>query len=1068
MKRTTLHCQEGTSDKVYEVDLCQINEGRYVVNFRYGRRGTNLKEGTKTTQPVSIAEAEKVFDKLVGEKTKKGYRDISIPVTSTSPQIQPVQTTPAANEDPRRQAILNRLANNKPSKWKLERAIWRAGELRISEATPLLLELIGTGAPLRDYCIAWALGWCGDRKAIPALMHLYQNPSTPEFINRIAFEAILKLSNPQAKAAWQMELIEFLPPELRVLARNGAAEEFKAALNYYLNHHDYKRYEVLDKIYQIDNQYVRPALLDIISHAPFKPNYFQRLRHIFKVAEYRHDVEVFGILAYRFDCVRANFSSKKKTVFLSDNTCLRKERYGDYNRFTKHYQVTNEIGEELKHPQSRIAYSSNTRQYLCRRVWRTLKQLGEESDAEYVRMAVSILLQYSDADAEPVWEKVFYHWDRSNWTSVKVKLHWDAYARYLTFNHILYENSSRYELKLNSTAWRCREGYKPGNAEPTTREEAFPELWEQNPQALLQLLLESQCLPVHNFATKSLRHCHKFCASIEVDTLVKLLQKPYEVTAQFGFELALLNYNSKQPNKELVLAIANCVSQSARTQAYRWIEEKREYFLEDSNFIAASIASEQAETRLFARRLLGYSILNDKQARVLIGRIIAELLALMPDRGGELAKEIGETLLLSFTPQLRSLGLSVVNDLLAHPLVEIQEIGVRILLNHETRAENLPPQIIESLLASPHESLRVLGIRLFGQLPDAKLIGEEGVLIVAIAVKPVEEIRNAIKPIIRRLGTSYPNFAVQLASDFIEVLLTPEQHEGVHNFLARLLREDLPGWMTSVSKDTALQLLRAQSSATQELGGLVLEANSQSWISEITTSEIVKLANHEIVSVRKAAQQMFSQILERVRSHGSAAVPGLSHSEEMLAAVKMLEAKWEDSREFAFKIFTTEFGANEFTPQVLVSICDSVREEARRLGRDLLTRNFQTSDSEEYLLKFSEHPSADMQMFVTNYLEEYAGNQPKHLRQLTPYFITVLSTVNRGRVAKQRIFDFLESEAQKSEEAASIVAEIMTRYSGTMAIGDKAKSIQILLRIHKKYPHLSVPIQIKDVSEIRL
>ncbi|WP_272819197.1 WGR domain-containing protein [Scytonema hofmannii] len=866
MKRITLHCQEGTSDKVYEVDLCQINEGRYVVNFRYGRRGTNLKEGTKTTQPVSLAEAEKAFDKLVAEKTKKGYRDISIPVTSTSPQIQALQTTPAVSEDPRKQAILNRLANNKPSKWKLERAIWRAGELRISEATPLLLQLIGTGEPLRDYCIAWALGWCGDRAAIPALMHLYQNPSTPEFINRIAFEAIQKLSNPQAKAAWQMELIEFLPPELRVLARHGAAEEFKTALNYYLNHHDYKRYEVLDKIYQIDNQHVRPALLDIISHAPFKPNYFQRLRHIFKVAEYRHDAEVFSILAYRFDCEKANFSSNRDSVRLSDNTYLLKRFYRNYNHVTKRYEVKNEIEEELKHPQSRIAYSSNTRQYLCRRVWRTLKELGEESDAEYVRMAVSILLQYSDADAEPAWEKVFYHWERPNWTRVEIRRNWDAYARYLTFNHILYENSSRYELKLNSTAWRCREGYKPGNAEPTTREEAFPELWQQNPQALLQLLLKSQCLPVHNFATKSLRYCHKLCASIDVDILIKLIQKPYEVTAQFGFELALFNYNSKQPNKELVIAIANCLSQSARTQAYRWIEEKREYFLEDSIFIAALIVSEQTETRLFARRLLGYSILNDKQARVLIGRIIAELLALTPDRGGELAKEIGETLLLSFTPYLRSLGLSVVNDLLDHPLVEIQEIGVRILINHETRAENLPPQIIESLLASPHESLRVLGIRLFGQLPDEKLMGEEGVLIVAIAVNPVEEIRNAIKPIIRRLGTCYPNFAVQLASDFIEVLLITERHEGVHNFLVRLLREDLPGWMTSVSKDTALQFTKSLKISVNLLAVQQMLITQQYFMMSFRKSVVIKQLSCKLTLPVLKFKQPMKQLTKKSKS----------------------------------------------------------------------------------------------------------------------------------------------------------------------------------------------------------
>lgn len=58
IKRTTLLYQEGSSDKVYEVDLCQTSENGHVVNFRYGKRGTNLKEGSKTIQAVPEAEAQ--------------------------------------------------------------------------------------------------------------------------------------------------------------------------------------------------------------------------------------------------------------------------------------------------------------------------------------------------------------------------------------------------------------------------------------------------------------------------------------------------------------------------------------------------------------------------------------------------------------------------------------------------------------------------------------------------------------------------------------------------------------------------------------------------------------------------------------------------------------------------------------------------------------------------------------------------------------------------------------------------------------------------------------------------
>lgn len=71
IKQIRLFFQEGNSDKVYEIDLCEAGEG-YVVNFRYGRRGASLKEGTKTIFPVELREAEKVFENLEQEKRKKG------------------------------------------------------------------------------------------------------------------------------------------------------------------------------------------------------------------------------------------------------------------------------------------------------------------------------------------------------------------------------------------------------------------------------------------------------------------------------------------------------------------------------------------------------------------------------------------------------------------------------------------------------------------------------------------------------------------------------------------------------------------------------------------------------------------------------------------------------------------------------------------------------------------------------------------------------------------------------------------------------------------------------------
>ncbi len=75
IRSITLAFQEGTSDKIYEVDLCQEGENQFVVNFRFGRRGSDLKEGSKTPTPVTLSEAEKEYNQLVESKIKKGYQD---------------------------------------------------------------------------------------------------------------------------------------------------------------------------------------------------------------------------------------------------------------------------------------------------------------------------------------------------------------------------------------------------------------------------------------------------------------------------------------------------------------------------------------------------------------------------------------------------------------------------------------------------------------------------------------------------------------------------------------------------------------------------------------------------------------------------------------------------------------------------------------------------------------------------------------------------------------------------------------------------------------------------------
>jgi bifunctional non-homologous end joining protein LigD len=89
MENITLYYREGSSDKVYQCQIEASGEG-FVVNFAYGRRGATLNTGTKTSTPVDYPTAKNTFDKLVREKTAKGY--------TPGEHGTPYQNTPKAEQ----------------------------------------------------------------------------------------------------------------------------------------------------------------------------------------------------------------------------------------------------------------------------------------------------------------------------------------------------------------------------------------------------------------------------------------------------------------------------------------------------------------------------------------------------------------------------------------------------------------------------------------------------------------------------------------------------------------------------------------------------------------------------------------------------------------------------------------------------------------------------------------------------------------------------------------------------------------------------------------------------------
>jgi bifunctional non-homologous end joining protein LigD len=82
MSFITLYCKEGSSDKVYQASLVDVG-GLFELHFAYGRRGNALTTGKKTLQPVPKAEAMRIWDRLIGEEMRKGYREMGETIVSS-------------------------------------------------------------------------------------------------------------------------------------------------------------------------------------------------------------------------------------------------------------------------------------------------------------------------------------------------------------------------------------------------------------------------------------------------------------------------------------------------------------------------------------------------------------------------------------------------------------------------------------------------------------------------------------------------------------------------------------------------------------------------------------------------------------------------------------------------------------------------------------------------------------------------------------------------------------------------------------------------------------------------
>jgi len=1063
VKQTTLYFKDEKSDKVYEVDLCETPGGEFLVNFRYGRRGANLREGTKTKSPVDREAAEKLFESLVASKTKKGYAESADAPVAEVVAESPAEQSTDEGSDPRREAVLARL---------------KIGPSDDVEAEPLLKGLIGEDVML-NYSIAWALGRIGLESSLPALEVIAQANSSPPHLEDLVEESMRLCSGDAQRQAMIDQKISSLPAALKVAHDSGSAETFLAAFTEHLTSADLDAAKVMNLVYFIDNEVVRPGLISVLGHVPFQANYFRPLRRLLKVAELRGDAEVFGILGRRLEIESGTFP---------------KVGYWGARK-----------PEALARDDSKLGFSNATKHYLRARIWRRLRQLGSDKSDQYVPMAVGVLLPFKDSDAEasPPTSTYCYDWN----TQQSGYLYREAMGTFWAFNQILNRNSGQHADVSLKSGFYLRSGLTPDSPKTPVGSGfgAFPDLWKKQPRGLLHLLMESQCERVHEFAVPVIKECPDFTSKLDLDVIKLLLEKPYDATLSLAVDLLVDRYDPSNPDFELVLTLCHCQLDRARELAFGWIAKDRRKFFADQDFAFSVMTSEYADTRMMAIESVNSMPADVKFKEGLVVRLLtflqglgqlvnvetgaansdsdeygmlgngivdlnvplaeedaqnsestegedtpaeAEMTGFEPE-SNEIAADVSKALLSSyFADQVETLGEDVLCDLLASNVIEVQSFAAEVVLRHRELKDKPTERILGALLNATHPPVRAVGIRVLSELSDEVLM-ENVELLVQLTSHPLEDIRAEIRPVAKRLANKDQKFSNELVAMLIDRIQTPGAPRGVPTHLSIVLREDYGNSMRGVSQNTVWNLLKSRSAPAQEVGGFLLPTNVKPQLLKVI--EIVKLASHDILTVREAAWKMYD-----------ADVPRMEKS--LVTAVRILDSKWDDSREFGFDFIRNRINPEVLTPESMISICDSVRPDVQQFGRELITREFTEDAGPEYLMKLSEHPTADLQLFVTNYLTDFGSDNLERLESLGPYFVSILSRVNRSRVAKDRVFWFLEAELKKSEQAASIIAPILDRISATCAIGDKATTIELMLELKEKYPNIELPIEIKPVE----
>lgn len=1105
IKQTKLFFREGNSDKVYEIDLCQLSESEYLVNFRYGRRGANLKEGTKTPEAVTVDKAENMFSALENEKRKKGYQSeaeifVEIPLLNINKPTSKEETILLRLQD----AIESK--NSFRGEWKTSRVIWKAAELNMSGTVPYILRLASRGDDMQLYASLWALIKFKAKDAQPLFKSYALSTKQKSYIRNIATEGWITMSDDEeSKKEISLRLIGKLPFDVKYDIETNNLKALEIDLEAHSRNENVKYFSELYLLAGIHKQLV-PVIQNIIRNWKLTPPYFKYIRSIYKLAQIRKDYKTLALLSYRFERERQMFS---RTKSLDNNS---RQYVGILDK------VVN-VGKELKQVDSNLAFSQFTKAYLQRNSLNSLIYAGKTGNAEeYLRLAVSMLLQYRENDYRKAEERPLEEYGRYNYNDRKyyftVGVFPECYDSLLLTN-ILFGNDSKrilqknltyiidkYNVKsdryyydsesvirtnrkeMNSSIQNSNESGlvsairfvknlfgsktntpitkpepiieepKASQSDESIDKKLYPEFWEAMPQAYIQLLMQAQMNLIHQFAYDNLKKrndLQQLISRLDADAIIQLLTSEFVLPAQFGYDALLQKENEFISDSTRVVKVLDSNNNNAREWAKKQILQNTNTYFYDLDFTVALIQNSNGSIRIWIDDLLKQASLREDRVQAIVGKLVIDIIQWENTEANNHASQIiANRIMIIAQNYLQNISWDIIEQLVLSPL----DANILLASHITARKANsqtilsIPFSLIQLYLQSNIEKVRLNGANLLDLYPISYFETNIPMLFSIISDNPYRDIVEKTITIVSQVIDKKPTTGNEAIQRVAYALVRKEKFEGAHALIISFVTDKLkPFWNNGLTPKNLTKLLFSQYRDCQLLGYEILRNYTET--AQFSTSQIVALASHDLLVVRQWIWNYYKENVARMKY-------------EKNKSLGILDSKWDDTREFAFHYFNTQFEGQDWDPETLISITDSIRTDVENFGRELITKYFNEENGLEYLTKLSQHPSMNIQSLVTNYLTKYAGNKPEVLVGLEHYFRSVLTRVNKGRVAKERIFRFLEKEALNSEKAASFILPILDDISAQSTVQDKSTCIHILARIKKAYPHLDMHLSIKN------